>query len=86
MAKWLKSVLFGRQLSYGSENEDPKSFEDAFQQQPLERQESMEVEEQQQTLVGWSKSACWGRKIMNFNGLPFTKYLALLKSIQSLAL
>ena len=54
MAKWLKSVLFGRQLSYGSENEDPKSFEDAFQQQPLERQESMEVEEQQQTLVGWS--------------------------------
>ena len=51
MAKWLKSVLFGRQLSYGSENEDPKSFEDAFQQQPLEQQQSMEVEEQQQTLV-----------------------------------
>ena len=66
MAKWLKSVLFGRQLSYGSENEDPKNFEDAFQQQPLEQQQSMEVEEEQQTLVRWSKSACLGRKIMIF--------------------
>lgn len=33
MASWLKAKLFGRQLSYGSENEDPQSFEEAFQQQ-----------------------------------------------------
>ena len=47
MASWIKSVLFGRQLSHGSDNEDPKTFEDAFQQQ---QQEPMEIQEQQ-TLV-----------------------------------
>ena len=31
MAKWLKSVLFGRQLSHGSGTEDPQSFDEAFQ-------------------------------------------------------
>lgn len=56
MASWIKSVLFGRQLSHGSDKEDPKSFEEAFQQQPLQQQESMEIEEQQQTLVRWSIS------------------------------
>ncbi len=30
-ASWLKSVLFGRQLSHGSANEDPQTFEEAFQ-------------------------------------------------------
>ena len=37
MSKWLKSVLFGRQLSHGSENEDPQSFEEAFQPQNVEQ-------------------------------------------------
>ena len=32
MASGLKAKLFGRQLSYGSENESPQSFEEAFQQ------------------------------------------------------
>lgn len=31
MAQWLKEKLFGRQLSHGSETEDPKNFEEAFQ-------------------------------------------------------
>lgn len=31
MASWLKGKLFGRQLSHGSETEDPKNFEEAFQ-------------------------------------------------------
>lgn len=35
MASWLKAKLFGRQLSHGSENEDPQSFEEAFQQQTI---------------------------------------------------
>lgn len=56
-------MLFGRQLSYGSENEDPKSFEDAFQQQALEQQESVEIEEQQQTLVRSSKSEFMSKKM-----------------------
>ncbi len=33
MASWLKGVLFGRQLSHGSANEDPQTFEEAFQPQ-----------------------------------------------------
>jgi hypothetical protein len=33
MSEWIKKVLFGRQLSYGSDNEAPESFEQAFQQQ-----------------------------------------------------
>ena len=37
MAQWLKSVLFGRQLSHGSGTEDPQSFDEAFQTlQPAE--------------------------------------------------
>ena len=35
MASWLKAKLFGRQLSYGSESEDPQSFEEALQQQAV---------------------------------------------------
>ena len=32
MAGWVKKVLFGRQLSHGSDNENPRSFEEAFQE------------------------------------------------------
>lgn len=39
MAGWLKAKLFGRQLSHGSENEDPQSFEEAFQQPQLQQAE-----------------------------------------------
>lgn len=35
MAAWLKAKLFGRQLSHGSEIEDPQSFEEAFQTQQV---------------------------------------------------
>lgn len=45
MASWIKTVLFGRQLSHGSDKEDPKNFEEALQQQQAE------PEVQQQTLV-----------------------------------
>ena len=48
MAKWIKSVLFGRQLSHGSDNENPSSFSEAFQQQDVEE---MEVQQAEQTLV-----------------------------------
>lgn len=34
MAGWVKKVLFGRQLSHGSDNENPQSFDEAFQQAP----------------------------------------------------
>ena len=44
MAAWIKAKLFGRQLSHGSDKENPQNFQEAFQQQ----QEQMEVE---QTLV-----------------------------------
>ena len=33
MAKWVKKMLFGRQLSHGSDVEQPESFDDALQQQ-----------------------------------------------------
>lgn len=45
MASWLKAKLFGRQLSYGSENEDPQSFEEAFQQQPIQMPPEMMQEQ-----------------------------------------
>lgn len=35
MASWLKGKLFGRQLSHGSDKEDPQSFEEAFQVQQM---------------------------------------------------
>lgn len=30
MASWLNRVLFGRQLSHGSDNENPQTFEEAL--------------------------------------------------------
>ena len=41
MASWLKAKLFGRQLSYGSDNPEPQNFEEALQQQQIEPQQSM---------------------------------------------
>lgn len=35
MASWLKAKLFDRQLSHGSDKEDPQSFDEAFQVQQM---------------------------------------------------
>lgn len=43
MASWLKAKLFGRQLSYGSENEDPQSFQEALQSQAVPNVANLEV-------------------------------------------
>ena len=61
MAEWLKAKLFGRQLSYGSETEEPTSFEEALQsnavpnlqleQAPAQQQQGpLLVQQQQQPL------------------------------------
>ena len=41
MAGWVKSILFGRQLSHGSDTEDPQTFQEAFQPPPL----NMEIQQ-----------------------------------------
>ena len=61
MASWLKAKLFGRQLSYGSENEDPQSFEEAFQQQPMQMPPEMM---QEQVDNSGSRSATWYLKAL----------------------
>ena len=45
MAKWVKKMLFGRQLSHGSDTEEPQSFDDALQQQipQLEPQQTSNI-------------------------------------------
>ena len=42
MASWLKAKLFGRQLSYGSDNAEPQNFEEALQQQQTEPQQPVQ--------------------------------------------
>lgn len=41
MASWVKKVLFGRQLSHGSDTENPQSFEEALQPPPLQEQQNI---------------------------------------------
>ena len=35
MASFVKKILFGRQLSHGSDTENPQTFEEALQPPPL---------------------------------------------------
>lgn len=44
-ANWLKATLFGRQLSHGSENDSPETFDDALQQQRSQGSESDNFED-----------------------------------------
>jgi hypothetical protein len=55
MAKWLKTALFGRQLSHGSDKESPETFSEALQQQsafnfedPYLQNVSPELQQEQQ--------------------------------------
>ena len=41
MASWVKKMLFGRQLSHGSDTENPQSFEEALQPPPLQGQQNI---------------------------------------------
>ena len=41
MAGWVKNILFGRQLSHGSDTENHQTFEEAFQPPPL----NMEIQQ-----------------------------------------
>lgn len=64
MAEWLKAKLFGRQLSYGSETEEPTTFEEALQSnavpniQPLQQQQAMPTLEGLQLNVADEVSRC----------------------------